>query len=122
MSKKYFFLFTISTFLITVIWVTSNVYHGFADSSVDPVLKTQIEPIPASFDQAVISELKTRRRVQPDTSTAPLITPTEEDEDTEIIAPTDAQISPADEEILQIVTPPPLTTESVPDTTEVLTP
>lgn len=84
MSKRYFFIFTLSTFLLTVIWIASNVYHSYATSTIDPILTTQIEEIPASFDAEVISDLKSRQIIEPDITQSSVVVPAS-DETGEII-------------------------------------
>lgn len=118
MTKRYFFIFAVLTFLLTLVWVASNVYHGYADSSVDPLLETQIQEIPESFDIDVISDLKKRQQIAPDSSVViPSPSPGEESEQNEtstiqetIISPSESNQSddspgesaPSDETISQI--------------------
>lgn len=106
MSKRFFLFFTISTFILTVLWVASNVYHSYATSTIDPLLTSQIEEIPSSFDIEVITELKIREVIEPNTSSIPTLESEEQNviEDTSIDEaeqnqaetpqPTDIEISP----------------------------
>lgn len=74
MKGKEVLFIAISSFLLTIIWVVSNVYHAYATSTIDELLQVQIIPIPAEFDEATIARMKQREKIAPDFS-APTPTP-----------------------------------------------
>ncbi len=76
MKGKELLFIVISSFLLTVIWIASNVYHAYATSTIDSLLQVQILPISPDFDQATISKLKQRQPVTPLSSVARAQSPT----------------------------------------------
>ncbi len=84
MKGKEALFIVISSFFLTVIWIASNVYHSYATSTIDPLLRVQIEPIAPDFDQSTIEAVKKREKIAPETSTIILTTP----------APTEAEPTP----------------------------
>ncbi|MBI4084471.1 MAG: hypothetical protein HY431_01055 [Candidatus Levybacteria bacterium] len=65
MREKDLFYLVLSSFILTVLWVGSNIYHAFATSTISDVLKVQIAPISPHFDPKVIQNLKQREKVTP---------------------------------------------------------
>jgi len=64
-KQKNFAILLIPILIVTVIWVLSNVYHSYIDSSIELPLQEEIIPIEGSFDTKTISEIKERIRVNP---------------------------------------------------------
>ena len=113
MKGKEILLIAISSFLLTVIWIVSNVYHANATSTIDSLLQVQIIPISPDFDQDTIGKIKQRTTILPVSSATVQIsttptptpsltvsqpTPTEEILPSEIPLPTEILISPSPEE------------------------
>ncbi|MDP3941755.1 MAG: hypothetical protein Q8Q49_05620 [bacterium] len=65
MKGKEILLIAISSFFLTVIWIVSNVYHAYATSTIDSLLKVQIIPISPTFDQTTIDRIKKRTPILP---------------------------------------------------------
>ena len=59
MLKNLFLLSGFSTFVVIVI-VGLNVYHSLVTSKVPPATQIRVVPIPSSFDNKTINELKKR--------------------------------------------------------------
>lgn len=71
MKGKELLFIVISSFILTVIWIASNVYHSYVTSTIDPLLQIQIQPISPDFDSATIEKLKKRVKINPEnTATA----------------------------------------------------
>ncbi|MEN9407227.1 MAG: hypothetical protein RLZZ455_443 [Candidatus Parcubacteria bacterium] len=75
MKGKELLLIAISSFFLTVIWISSNVYHAYATSTIDSLLKIQTLPIAPNFDMATIEKLKKRSAIVPSTSSSLAPTP-----------------------------------------------
>ncbi len=65
MLKNLIFLFGFSTF-VTIVWISSTVYHNTVTSKISPVNKSRIAPIDSSFDKDSIDKLKTRENIRAD--------------------------------------------------------
>ena len=61
----------ISTFIVTVIWVGSDIYNKSVTSTLDKTLKYQTIPIQPSFDMKTIEKIRARSRVSPNFNTPP---------------------------------------------------
>lgn len=64
MTKKYVFFTSIISFILTVIWITSNVYHSYATSTIEPLLQIQIQEISPTFDEEALADLKQRTVIE----------------------------------------------------------
>lgn len=119
MKAKELLFIAISSFVLTVIWIASNVYHSYATSTIDTLLKLQIIPISPTFDTVTIGKIKDRQTIQPVTTSfipatpTPTISPTQAPESVEEIQ------TPTVEEITPSITTP---TEAVVDTSVTPTP
>lgn len=89
-------MFALSSFVLTVIWIATNVYHSQAESTIEPLLQTQIIPIEPGFDEKAISELRKRAPVEPSMS-APIAV-SSDDQDS-ILVPTEESGSLVEETI-----------------------
>ncbi|MBI2443094.1 MAG: hypothetical protein HYV40_04285 [Candidatus Levybacteria bacterium] len=65
MKGKELLIIAISAFILTVIWIASNVYHAYATSTIDELLQIQIIPIAPQFDEETIARLKQRKVIEP---------------------------------------------------------
>lgn len=65
MREKDLFYLVLSSFILTALWVGSNIYHAFATSTISDVLQVQIAPISPNFDPRIIQNLKKRERITP---------------------------------------------------------
>jgi len=75
MKGKELLLIALSSFLLTVIWIASNVYHSYATSTIDSLLQAQIIPIAPNFDATTIENLKERQPITPSDSSVVAATP-----------------------------------------------
>jgi hypothetical protein len=64
-KQKNFVILLIPILILTVVWVLSNVFHGYVDSTIELPLQEEIIPIEGSFDMQTISKIKERIRVNP---------------------------------------------------------
>lgn len=64
-AQKDILYITISSFILMVLWVGSNIYHAAVSSTIAPDLQLQIQPIDPSFNTDVIQKLKTREKIAP---------------------------------------------------------
>jgi hypothetical protein len=99
MNSKEFFYIVISSFILTVIWIASNVYHAYATSTIDTLLQMQIEPIMPDFDMQTINKIKQRVKIEPETRVA---LPTQEPTPTTSVLPTPSDETPDIEETILI--------------------
>lgn len=65
MTRKYVFLLSIFSFILTAIWIASNVYHSYATTTIEPLLQIQIQEISPTFDDEALADLKKRTVIQP---------------------------------------------------------
>ena len=63
-QKNLILLLTI-ILIFTIIWVASNVYHNFVNSTITIPLADEIIPIEGTFDTQAIEQIKSRTRVEP---------------------------------------------------------
>lgn len=63
-QKDILFIF-ISSFIVIVAWVSFNLYHIWATSTVSSDIQNQLTPIDPEFDPTVIQELKTKENINP---------------------------------------------------------
>jgi hypothetical protein len=122
MKGKELLLIAVSSFILTVIWIASNVYHAYATSTLDSLLQAQIVPIPPTFDMDTIAKIRERTVIVPQS-----IAPTPEPQ---LLSPTptpiqeELSITPSPTEAItptEILVPSETTTPSVATPTE-LTP
>jgi hypothetical protein len=64
-AQKDILYISISSFVLTVLWIGFNLYHAHVASTIEPSLQLQIEPIEPSFDTETIGRLKNRQSVAP---------------------------------------------------------
>jgi hypothetical protein len=64
-KQKNFAILLIPILVITVVWVFSNVYHSYVNSTIELPLQEEIIPIDGTFDTQTISQLNERIRVNP---------------------------------------------------------
>lgn len=64
-AQKDILYISISIFVVTVIWVASNLYHAHVTSTITPDLQIQIVPIDPNFNTDIIQKIKNRKRVAP---------------------------------------------------------
>ncbi len=55
----------ISSAVLTIAWVSFNIFHTIATSTIEPDLQIQIEPIDPSFDINEIQKIKSRQQIEP---------------------------------------------------------
>ncbi|MBI4097331.1 MAG: hypothetical protein HY428_02860 [Candidatus Levybacteria bacterium] len=65
MREKDLFYLVLSSFILTALWVGTNIYHAFATSTISDVLQVQIAPISPNFDPRIIQNLKQREKITP---------------------------------------------------------
>lgn len=63
-QKDILFIF-ISSFIVVVAWISFNIYHIWATSTLNPDVQSELTPIIPVFDPQVINQLKTRESIQP---------------------------------------------------------
>jgi hypothetical protein len=92
------------TFITTVAWIASNIYHIIVTSTINEELQTQITQIDPNFDTETIELLKGRERIEPlyqfrDTNAGDTATATAE------VLPTDIpiEVSPTEEVYEEII-------------------
>lgn len=82
MKQKQIAIILIPVFILTVIWLVSNVYHSYVSSTIEVPVADQIIPIDGKFDTATLDQIKSRTQVnplneiQPEPSENPSETPT----------------------------------------------
>lgn len=64
-AKKDILYISISSFVLVFIWIGFSIYHAYVDSTIEPSILNQIEPINSSFDTSIINELKNRQDIIP---------------------------------------------------------
>lgn len=57
MSGKQLLYIVIFTFLVTLVWVTSNIMHSQSEVQIPPETKQLMEPVNSTFDQETINTL-----------------------------------------------------------------
>lgn len=55
----------ISSFIVVVFWIGSNIYHIWATSTIDENVQNKLKPIAGSFDMQVLTNLKKRTQINP---------------------------------------------------------
>jgi hypothetical protein len=55
----------ISSFIVVAAWVSFNLYHIWATSTVSADIQNQLTPIDPEFDPTVIQELKSKEYINP---------------------------------------------------------
>jgi hypothetical protein len=65
MKQRNLVIILIPIFVLTVLWVISNVYHSYVNSTIELPVADQIIPINGSFDTKTIEQIKTRARTSP---------------------------------------------------------
>ncbi len=63
MLKNLIFLFGFSTF-VTVVWISTTIYHNSVTSKITPENKRKIEPINSTFDTKTLEQLDSRQVVR----------------------------------------------------------
>ncbi len=99
-KQKDILFILISTFVVVVIWIGSNLHHIWATSTIKEDLQLKLTPIEGSFDTATIQKLKTRERVNPlyerqatPSTPTPVVSLSPTPTDTSRFAPTDIPVS-----------------------------
>jgi ABC-type lipoprotein release transport system permease subunit len=64
-AQKDILYISISSFILVVLWIASNLYHAYVTSTVTPELQNQIQQINPNFDIETVQKLKTRQIVNP---------------------------------------------------------
>jgi hypothetical protein len=64
-AQKDILYISISSFILVVLWIASNLYHAYVTSTIAPELQNQIQQINPTFDLETVQKLKTRQRVNP---------------------------------------------------------
>lgn len=65
MKRKDIILLVIPFFILVLIWIGFSIYHNAVTSTIPEVLNIQITPIPPTFDERTILNLKNREKVLP---------------------------------------------------------
>jgi hypothetical protein len=55
----------ISSFVVVVAWIGSNIYHIYITSTISEEVQSQLTPIDGAFDTQTLQNLKSRERVNP---------------------------------------------------------
>ena len=76
--------------IFTLVWVGSNVYHSYVNSTIELPLVESIIPIEGSFDMKTIEQIKTRKRVNISND---IIAPTEDIQAKDEVATSTAQFN-----------------------------
>lgn len=63
-QKDILFIF-ISSFIVVVAWISFNIYHIWATSTVSEDLQLELTPIAPAFDARTMGQLKTRENINP---------------------------------------------------------
>ena len=76
-QKDILFIF-ISSFIVVVAWISFNIYHIWATTTVSEDLQLQLTPIAPVFDAKTMEQLKTRENINPiyENLASPSATPT----------------------------------------------
>lgn len=64
MQKDILFIF-ISSFIVVAAWISFNIYHIYATSTVSQDIQSDLTPISPVFDPVTMNQLKTRENVEP---------------------------------------------------------
>ncbi len=64
-AQKDILYISISSFILVVVWIGSNIYHAHVTSTITPDLQIKILPIDPDFDASTIQNLKSRERIIP---------------------------------------------------------
>ncbi|HUQ85585.1 MAG TPA: hypothetical protein VM077_04630 [Candidatus Limnocylindrales bacterium] len=64
-AQKDLLWISISIFVVVALWIGFNIYHGRADSTIEPDLQLQITPIDPAFNTQSLDKIKTRKKVIP---------------------------------------------------------
>jgi hypothetical protein len=64
-AQKDILYIAISSFILVVIWIGFSIYHAYVDSTIEPDLQIQIEPIEPTFDKETINNIRNRQGVLP---------------------------------------------------------
>ena len=65
MEKKDLLYLAISSAILTIIWIASNIHHAYATSTIDDTVAAQIAPITPDFDMETIIKLRNRTPISP---------------------------------------------------------
>ena len=63
-QKNFVFLLSSST-VVTIAWIGFSIYHTAVTSTLDPILTSQIKPIPPRFNDTTIRNIMNRQDVAP---------------------------------------------------------
>lgn len=57
MTSKQLLYIVIFTFIVAILWVTSNIAHSQSEVQIPPETKQLMEPVSPNFDQEVLNAL-----------------------------------------------------------------
>lgn len=57
MTSKQLLYIVIFTFIVAMVWVSSNIVHSQSDVQIPPETQQLMEPVDPTFDQEVLNEL-----------------------------------------------------------------
>lgn len=64
-AQKDILYISISSFILTVIWISSSIYHVIVTSTITPDMEIQIKALDPEFNLKTIQKLKNRERIEP---------------------------------------------------------
>jgi hypothetical protein len=64
-SQRDLLYLSLSALVLTVAWISFNIYHIWATSTITEDLQMQIQPITPDFDTGTITALKSRKKITP---------------------------------------------------------
>lgn len=65
MKHKDIMMIVIPSFILVLVWIGFTIYHNMISSTITANVGMQIKPINPNFDSTTISDLKTRKKIQP---------------------------------------------------------
>lgn len=64
-AQKDILYISISSFILSIAWISFNIYHIVATSTITPDLEIQIKEIDPEFNLETIQKLKNREKIEP---------------------------------------------------------
>jgi len=65
MTQRQFVAVLIITFLVVVIWIVSDIIHARPSETLNPKVKTLLDPINPNFDKAILDQVKNVGKIEP---------------------------------------------------------
>ena len=58
MNTKEFIVLLITTFVVVIVWIASDIYHTKANIPILPTLQQALEPLDPNLDKATLDQIK----------------------------------------------------------------